>query len=126
MLLQLQKEMHIHSFDYSEYMDMPSYDSLLYYYICFHVNIKVKRHVLIIMLVIMVYGQLTPYLCDFCISCVLNHILICLQNTIMRIRRLYCNATTISIIVAFLSGWKEDKIAQSVERYLVFSRNHFT
>lgn len=68
----------------------------------------------------------TPYICDLSISCVLIHILICPQNMMMRIRRLYCNATIISILVAFMSGWKEVKLALSVQRYLVFSRNHFT
>jgi len=68
----------------------------------------------------------TPYICDFSISCVLNHIHICPQNMIMRIRRLHCNATIISILVAFMSGWKEVKFALSVQRYLAFPRNHFT
>jgi hypothetical protein len=68
----------------------------------------------------------TPYICDFSISCVLNHILICPQNMIMRIRRLHCNANIISTLAAFTSGWKGARLARSVQRYQTFSRNHLT
>ena len=61
---------------------------------------------------------------DFSICCVLN-IILYLQNMIMRIQRLHCSATIISILVAFTSGWKEVKLALSAQRYVSSTRKLF-